>query len=429
MARLYESARTEGLRAVAFGAWRRSPTTSRPCARRFSALQTPFAFFDGPGGTQVPDSVIDAITTYLRESNANVGGPYGTSIRTEALIDQAHLTAGRFLNCDPAGVGFGPNMSTLNFALTRAAARELRRGDEIVVTRLDHDANVSPWLEAAHDLGLVIRFADIRDDTTVDLDDLARLLGPRTKVVAFPVAANSVGTLTDVRRIVELAHDAGGARLGRRRALRAARPDETSRAGASTCSSARRTSSSARTGNGVRAARAARALAARTRCGRPRATRGAGVLETGTLQHELLAGFEAGGRVHGRGRLGRDPRHERALASASSTDCRMRTRCTGCRPWTAAWRPSPSRTPSARRARSRQRSATAGSASGGGDYYAIEVMKRLELPDGAVRAGIVHYNTEARSTGCWRRYQTSDPRRDEVPRPRRRRVRARAGTT
>ena len=176
---------------------------------RFSALQTPFAFFDGPGGTQVPDSVIDAIATYLRVSNANVGGPYGTSIRTEALIDQAHVTAARFLNCDPAGIAFGPNMSTLNFALTRTAARELRRGDEVVVTRLDHDANVSPWLEVAHDLGVVIRFADMREDTSVDLDDLTRLLGPRTKVVAFPVAANSVGTLTDVHRIVELAHEAG----------------------------------------------------------------------------------------------------------------------------------------------------------------------------------------------------------------------------
>jgi selenocysteine lyase/cysteine desulfurase len=213
---------------------------------RFSALQTPFAFFDAPGGTQVPDSVIDAIATYLRGSNANVGGPYGTSIRTEALIDQAHLTAARFLNCDPAGIAFGPNMSTLNFALTRTAARELRRGDEVVVTRLDHDANVSPWLEVAHDLGVVIRFADIREDTSVDLDDLTRLLGPRTKVVAFPVAANSVGTLTDVHRIVELAHEP--ARWpGRTPCTTRHTARSTSRAGGSTCSSARRTSSSGRT--------------------------------------------------------------------------------------------------------------------------------------------------------------------------------------
>src|SRR3954453_18665647 len=101
---------------------------------RFSALQTPFAFFDGPGGTQVPDSVIDAVATYYRESNANVGGPYGTSIRTEALIEKAHEMAGRFLGCSADSVAFGPNMTSLNFMLTRTLGRTLRAGDEIVVT-------------------------------------------------------------------------------------------------------------------------------------------------------------------------------------------------------------------------------------------------------------------------------------------------------
>jgi selenocysteine lyase/cysteine desulfurase len=176
---------------------------------RFSALRSELAFFDAPGGTQVPDSVIDAVSTYFRESNANVGGPYGTSIRTEALIEQSRTTAARFLGCDAEDVVFGANMTTLNFTLTRTLARELREGDEILVTHLDHDANVSPWLELAHDLGLVVRFVDIHDDTTLDLGDLKRQLGERTKVVAFPVAANSVGTLTDTRRIAELAHDAG----------------------------------------------------------------------------------------------------------------------------------------------------------------------------------------------------------------------------
>ena len=176
---------------------------------RFTALQNGFAFFDGPGGTQVPDSVIDAVSRYFREENANVGGPYETSRRTEAVIAQARLTAASFLGCDSEEVAFGPNMSTLNFALTRTAAREFREGDEILVTKLDHDANVSPWLELAHDLGLVVRFAEIHDDTTLDLADLENQLTERTKVVAFPLAANSVGTLTDVRRIVELAHAAG----------------------------------------------------------------------------------------------------------------------------------------------------------------------------------------------------------------------------
>ena len=176
---------------------------------RFSSLRSSLAFFDGPGGTQVPDSVIDAVSAYFRESNANVGGPYGTSIRTEALIAEAHETAGRFLGCSAEHVTFGPNMTSLNFTFTRTAARTFDAGDEILVTGLDHDANVSPWLELAHDLDLVVRIAGLNDDTTLDLDDLERKLSERTKVVAFPLAANAVGTLTDAPRIAALAHEAG----------------------------------------------------------------------------------------------------------------------------------------------------------------------------------------------------------------------------
>src|SRR5438094_4455270 len=125
---------------------------------RFSALQRPLAFFDGPGGTQVPDEVIDAVSRYYRESNANVSGPYETSRRTEALVEQARVSAGAFLGCSPDEITFGANMSTLAFALTRAAGREWGDGDEILVTKLDHDANVSPWLELAHDRNLRVRF-------------------------------------------------------------------------------------------------------------------------------------------------------------------------------------------------------------------------------------------------------------------------------
>src|SRR5581483_12294174 len=176
---------------------------------RFSALQKSLVLFDGPGGTQVPDEVIEAIATYLRESNANVSGPYEPSRRTEELAWRSRETAARFLGCAPAEVVFGPNMTTLNFALSRTAGRGLGPGDEIVVTKLDHDANVAPWLELARDRGLEVRFADIDDDTTLDLGSLERQLSPRTRVVAFPVASNAVGTLTDVRRVVELAHGAG----------------------------------------------------------------------------------------------------------------------------------------------------------------------------------------------------------------------------
>src|SRR5919199_4273120 len=165
---------------------------------RFTALDRELAFFDGPGGTQTPDEVIEAIAKYLREANANLGGPFETSRRSDAVVADARLAAAGFLGCSAEEVVFGANMTTLNFALSRACAREWREGDEVVVTRLDHDANVSPWLELAHDLGLVVRFADIRDDTTLDLDDLAAQLSERTRVVAFPWAANSVGTLVDV---------------------------------------------------------------------------------------------------------------------------------------------------------------------------------------------------------------------------------------
>ena len=176
---------------------------------RFSALQKTLVLFDGPGGTQVPDEVIEAVSSYFRDSNANTGGPYETSRRTEEIARRSRETAGRFLGCAWDEVVFGPNMTTLNFSLSRTIGRELHAGDEIVVTKLDHDANVAPWLELAHDRGLAVRFAEIHEDTTLDLESLEGLLSERTRVVAFPVASNAVGTLTDVPRIVELAHGVG----------------------------------------------------------------------------------------------------------------------------------------------------------------------------------------------------------------------------
>src|SRR5512133_1823712 len=173
---------------------------------RFTAFQRPLAFFDGPGGTQCPDEVIDAIADYLRETNANVGAPYETSRRTEALIAHARQRAADFLRCTTDEVAFGQSMTGLNFLLTRAFARTLRAGDEVLVTKLDHDANVAPWLELEHDLGITVRLVEVTDGVALDFDDLERQLSERTRVVAFPVAANSVGTAPDVRRVVELAH-------------------------------------------------------------------------------------------------------------------------------------------------------------------------------------------------------------------------------
>jgi cysteine desulfurase family protein (TIGR01976 family) len=176
---------------------------------RFSALDRDLVLFDGPGGTQVPDEVIDAVSAYYRESNANLGGPFETSRRSVALVEAARAAAGRFLGCTADEITFGANMTSLSFALSRTAARKFTPGDEIICTGLDHDGNVSPWLEVAHDLGLVVRFADITDDCDVDLASVEGLLSERTRVVAFPIASNAVGTLTDVGRIVELAHSVG----------------------------------------------------------------------------------------------------------------------------------------------------------------------------------------------------------------------------
>jgi cysteine desulfurase family protein (TIGR01976 family) len=176
---------------------------------RFTALDRRLAFFDGPGGTQCPDEVIDAIAAYLRRDNANIGAPYETSERTTALVDHAHERAASFLGCRPGEVAFGQSMTALNFLLTRAFARTFAPGDEVLVTRLDHDANVAPWLEIQHDNGITVRFVDVTDELGLDYDDLERKLTDRTRVVAFPAAANSVGTAPDVKRLADLAHSVG----------------------------------------------------------------------------------------------------------------------------------------------------------------------------------------------------------------------------
>jgi cysteine desulfurase family protein (TIGR01976 family) len=177
--------------------------------RRFSSLETGFGFFDAPGGSQVPDEVGQAIANTLRDASANLGAPYPTGHRVERIVDDAKARGARFFNCTPAEVVFGMNMTTINFALTRVLGRELKEGDEILVTRLDHDGNVAPWVELAEDLGLVIQHVDINADTTLDLADLESKLSERTRVVSFPWASNVIGTLVDAKRVCELAHGAG----------------------------------------------------------------------------------------------------------------------------------------------------------------------------------------------------------------------------
>jgi cysteine desulfurase family protein (TIGR01976 family) len=184
--------------------------------RRFPALSLeqdgrPIAFFDGPGGTQVPASVIDAVARYYRESNANTDGAFLTSHRSDEIIAEAHQAMADMLGASDAHeIKFGPNMTTLTFHISRSITATMAPGDEIVLTGLDHHGNVDPWLGAARDRGLTVRFWEPRlDDCTLDLADLDALLGPRTKLVAIGWASNAVGTINPVAEIVRRAHAAG----------------------------------------------------------------------------------------------------------------------------------------------------------------------------------------------------------------------------
>jgi len=360
--------------------------------RRFSALSRELALFDAPGGTQVPDEVVDAIAAYLRESNANLGGRFETSRRSDLLVGEARRTAARFLGCGAEEVVFGANMTTLNFALTRTVGRELSAGDEIVVTRLDHDGNVAPWLELARDLGLVVRFAEIRDDTSLDVDDLAAQLSERTRVVAFPWASNAVGTLVDVARVSELAHEAGALAWVDAVHYAPHGPIDVAAAGADVlfCSPYKFF------GPHMGLAYAKSALLERWRPYkvRPQSDEPLGHrFETGTLPHELLAGFVAA--VEYIDSIGWDAisAYERELGERflaglpdscrlhglPTMDGRVPTFCVTVRGQTPAV--------------AAERLAERGLAVWHGNYYALEVMERLGLPDGAVRVGIVHYHT------------------------------------
>jgi cysteine desulfurase family protein (TIGR01976 family) len=179
--------------------------------RRFPALQGEAVFFDNPGGTQVPQQVLDRIHGYLTTSNANRGGAFATSLMSDRLLDESRRALAAFLGASrPEEIVFGPNMTSLTFQLSRALAREFLPGDEIIVTRLDHDANIAPWRLLAEDRGCVIRWLDFDpEDCTLDLARLDALLGSRTRLVAVGYASNAVGTINPVAEITRRAHAAG----------------------------------------------------------------------------------------------------------------------------------------------------------------------------------------------------------------------------
>lgn len=170
----------------------------------------PAVFFDNPGGTQVPNRVIEAVADYYRSSNANVGGAFATSRRTDAVVAGARAAVADLLNAPgPETIVFGPSMTALTFHLARSLAETIKPGDEVVVTTLDHDANVAPWLDLEAS-GAVIRVIDIHpEDGTLDMEGLQAALSPRTRLVAVTAASNAVGTMPDVTRIIQMAHEVG----------------------------------------------------------------------------------------------------------------------------------------------------------------------------------------------------------------------------
>jgi cysteine desulfurase family protein (TIGR01976 family) len=360
---------------------------------RFSALRAPLAFFDGPGGTQVPDSVVEAIANYLRSTNANLGGAFASSRASDELVDSARDAAARFLGATPDEVVFGANMTSLNFALSRTAARDWEAGDRVVVTRLDHDANIAPWLELARDRELDVRFCDLDRDCRPDLAHLRSLLSERTRVVAFPWASNAVGTVTPVAEIAALAHAAGA--IAWVDAVHYAPHGRIDVAAVGVdvllCSPYKFF------GPHLGLAFGRRELLERWRPYKVRPAPDAPAgrrYETGTLAHELLAGFVAaveylesvgwdfiGAHEDALGRrfLGGVP-GEWTLHGPPTMDGRVPTFAIT----------SVNEAPAA----AARRLADEGFAVWHGDYYAPEVMRHLALPDGAVRVGIVHTNTD-----------------------------------
>jgi cysteine desulfurase family protein (TIGR01976 family) len=396
-----------------------SPFDLEALRRRFPALAReqagrPVVYLDGPGGSQVPSEVAEAVSTYLLHTNANSDGPYATSIASDQMLHEARQAAADLLGVSDEEVVFGANTTSINFGLAHAVARTLSDGDEIVVTELDHDANVSPWLLVAGDHGLVVRTAPLaRQDGTLDLDALEGLIGPRTRIVACTLASNALGSVTDIARVAELSRAAGallwvdGVHFAPHRRIRR---DEL---GADVVLTSPYKYFGPHLGvAAVRADLARRWPADRVR---PANETPAGHrFETGTLSHEAIAGFLAAvGYLEslGDGVGSRPERLDLAFARIESHEAQLTLHTLGrmaeipglelygiTDPARAA-----ERTPTfcfnlagwSARALS-TRLGERGLFTYHGNYYALGAMTALGLePDGAVRAGYLHYTTPA----------------------------------
>jgi cysteine desulfurase family protein (TIGR01976 family) len=361
---------------------------------RFSSLRKPVIYFDGPSGMQMPDEVIGAISTYLREANANMGAEFETSRRTTATYLAARDAAARFFSCTDREVVFGPNMTSLNFMLTRTLGRTLRETDEIVVTHLDHDGNVAPWLELAHDLGVRVRFVGITSRGELDLDSLMDAIGSRTRVVSFPWAANSIGTLTDAKHVTDLAHAAGALSWVDAVHYASHRPIDVAAVGADVilCSAYKFCGPHM----GVAYVRAELLEGWRPYKVRPAPREPLGFsFETGTPQFEQMAGFVATvGYLDSLGGFDAIIRHEESLGERFAS--RLPAGYTVYGPRQPGGRvPTFAFNHTSRDARDVAGHLIArGINAGSGNFYSPGVMDSLGI-DSAVRIGISHYNTEA----------------------------------
>ena len=392
----------------------------------FPALQrehegTPVAYLDGPGGTQVPSECIDAISAHLAAGGANTHGAFDASHETDALVAEAHAATADFLGAhQPEEIVFGPNMTTLTLSVSRALGRDLQPGDEVVVTRLDHDANVAPWLAVAEDRGAVVRWVDIDEaDCTLDLASLEDVLSERTRIVAVGLASNAVGTVNDVGRAVELAHAAGA--VAYVDAVHAAPhlPIDVAalRADFVVCSPYKFFGPHLGALYGRRE-HLERLTAYRVR---PAGDELPGKWETGTQTHELLAGLlgtyrylEAVGRAYGRADREADRRSALQAAMVAIHDYERElvgplidglSRIPGLRvrgitePERRDERvPTVAFTLAGHHPRAvAEELGARGISTWDGDYYAYELIRRLGLDDagGMVRVGLVHYNTLA----------------------------------
>ncbi len=178
---------------------------------QFPSLNRPAIFFDNPGGTQIAKPSLERINKYLLESNANHEGAFATSVASDAVLDEAHRAMADFYNAgSPEEIVFGNNMTTLTLHMSRSLSREWKAGDEIVVTRLDHDANVTPWVLAAQDRGVKVNWVDFDvEDGTLNLDGLQRILDRKPRLLAVGYASNSLGTINPVAQIIKMSHAVG----------------------------------------------------------------------------------------------------------------------------------------------------------------------------------------------------------------------------